>query len=422
MTSEVRRVFTSLYFYPVNKSQTQKPKQHTLSNELAMSQPRTKPKLSSVFLPDHIIDEILSWVPAKSLIRFRCVSKSRYLIITNPIFISTHFNRAKLLFSNEENSNNYNGYLLYTPLHVDPLLNSRNLCTVACNSDCALSNNISRIEIPFSHSRIMGFSNAMFCFASYVENCRHIMYLWNPSIRKFKMLAATVNIANFSTQVAVGFAYHSQNNDFKVLRIVCNKPAEAEVYTVSTDSWRRCVISVESSTGSGLNGSISGIDDSPCVFLNGALHSIACTTVRHNFILSFDLNDEKFREIMLPCNYFHGLFRHLFGFSRYLAVSKGLLTFIVFGKSPAVASSFKCFIWVMREYGVSISWTSKIVNLGWVDSFYGCADNGEFLIEKSNGHLFSFDHESLEENSLGIQFPAWVGFTSNLMESLVLLE
>ena len=84
VTSEVRRVFTSLYFYPVNKSQTQKPKQHTLSNELAMSQPRTKPKLSSVFLPDHIIDEILSWVPAKSLIRFRCVSKSRYSIITNP--------------------------------------------------------------------------------------------------------------------------------------------------------------------------------------------------------------------------------------------------------------------------------------------------------------------------------------------------
>ncbi|XP_065619204.1 F-box/kelch-repeat protein At3g23880-like [Quercus suber] len=248
------------------------------------------------------------------------------------------------------------------------------------------------------------------------------MYLWNPSIRKFKMLAATGNIANFYTQVAVGFAYHSQNNDFKVLRIVCNEPAEAELYTLSTDSWRRFVISVESSTGSGLNGSITGIDDSPCVFLNGALHSIACSALRHHFILSFDLNDEKFREVMLPWNYFHGLYRHLLGFSRYLAVSQGLLTFIVFGKSPAVASSFKCLIWVMREYGVSMSWTSKIVNLGWVDSFYGCTDNGEFLIENSNGHLFSFDHESLEENSLGIQFPAWVVFASNLMESLVLLE
>ena len=144
-----------------------------------------------MFLPDHIIDEILSCVPVKSLIRFRCVSKSRYSIITNRILISTHFNRAKLLFSNEENNNNHNGYLLYTPLHVDPFLNSRNLCTVVCNSDGALSNNISRIEIPFSHSRIMGFSNGMFCFASYVENCRHRMYLWNPSIRKFKMLATT---------------------------------------------------------------------------------------------------------------------------------------------------------------------------------------------------------------------------------------
>ena len=60
--------------------------------------------------------------------------------------------------------------------------------------------------------------------------------------------------------------------------------------------------------------------------------------------------------------------------------------------------------------------------MGWVDSFYGCTDDGELLIEKCNGLLLSFDPESLKENSLGFQFPTWVGFTSNLMESLVLLE
>ena len=49
-------------------------------------------------------------------------------------------------------------------------------------------------------------------------------------------------------RAAIGFAYDSLNNDFKILRIVCdvmfNGPeAEAEIYTLSSDSWRKVVIS-----------------------------------------------------------------------------------------------------------------------------------------------------------------------------------
>ena len=72
-------------------------------------------------------------------------------------------------------------------------------------------------------------------------------------------------------------------------------------------------------------GPVARIDESPCLFLDGALHFIAYSH-HHKFILSFDLHDESFREIILPQNYSNGLF---FKFER-LAVLKGLLASIAF--------------------------------------------------------------------------------------------
>uniref|UniRef100_A0A2N9H3L6 F-box associated beta-propeller type 1 domain-containing protein n=1 Tax=Fagus sylvatica TaxID=28930 RepID=A0A2N9H3L6_FAGSY len=111
---------------------------------------------------------------------------------------------------------------------------------------------ISRIEMPFLHHCIAGFCNGMFCFANDKE-LDEIIYLWNPSIRKYKKLVATC-LTHPHDGITVGLAYHSQNNDYKVLRIMSEnffpedfptgekvKPAEAEVYTLSTDSWRKVI-------------------------------------------------------------------------------------------------------------------------------------------------------------------------------------
>ena len=48
------------------------------------------------------------------------------------------------------------------------------------------------------------------------------------------------------------------------------------------------------------------IDESRCLFFNGALHHIAYFNHR-KFILSFDVNDEKFWEMILLLNYLDGL-------------------------------------------------------------------------------------------------------------------
>ena len=57
------------------------------------------------------------------------------------------------------------------------------------------------------------------------------IYLCNPNIRKFKKLPHTC--VGDLDDVTLGFAYHSENNDYKVVRI-SNTPLSApeiEVYT-----------------------------------------------------------------------------------------------------------------------------------------------------------------------------------------------
>ncbi|XP_030924560.1 F-box/kelch-repeat protein At3g23880-like [Quercus lobata] len=367
-------------------------------------------------LPDDLVYDILTRLPVKSLIRFRCVSRSWYCTITDSDFITKHLERANLLS---------NGCLLCNPHRIGQYSSCDYLCTFVCNTD-RTSTEISRFEFPSYDEYLVGFSNGIICLANYAVEFSHVLYLWNPSIRKFKRLLATPLIGPCDN-AAFGFGYHLQNNDYKILRFVFFRtyrrvkvpPAEAEIYTLSTDSWRRVVISVESFCGTGSNESVDFIESSICLFFNGALHSIAYSR-DHNFILSFDLNDERFRKILLPPNYLNGVSVS----AEYLAVFKGSLALIVFGEGVAENSNI-CHIWVMKEYGVVESWTKRSVPMamGNVQRLFGCTINGELLIKKF-GHTQSlaFDPESLNEEILRIPEPACMIYTANFVESLVLLD
>uniref|UniRef100_A0A2N9H1Z7 F-box domain-containing protein n=1 Tax=Fagus sylvatica TaxID=28930 RepID=A0A2N9H1Z7_FAGSY len=378
-----------------------------------MSRPTKKPILFSEHVPDDVVYDILTRMPVKSLIRFRCVSKFCNSIITGPDFVTTHFNLSN------NNINNHNGYLLYTPK------GDKELCTVVWNKNRTF-NHISRFEIPFSDDYyIDSFCKGLVCLANYDDNLSHELYLWNPSIRKFKKLRAT-RFDGRSQNVVLGLAYRCQYNDFKILRIVCHRrykrqrvtKTEAEVYTLSTDSWREVEVSVESLRGNDIGCNFYLDHTSPCVFFNGVLHSIAKNIGNDDkFILSFDLNDERFREIMLPRDYLDGIS----GRFECLAAFKESLAFIVFGEGLVDLTGI-CHIWVMREYGVVESWTKKCIPMGlFYTSFYDCIDTGEFLVQNVNG-LVSFDPESLNEDFLEINNKDWVHYTTDSLENLVLLD
>ena len=374
-------------------------------------------------VPDDVIEDILGHLPVKSLTRFRCFSKSWNSIITDTTFINKHL---KLNLNQSESSmstNTYSGYLLYTTEDKDSLSSSKELCTVACNNDRTLTQ-VSRFEIPsfFDKYMIVGFCNGLFCLASREKELCHIIYLWNPSIRMCKKLVATRFNRKHNEGASIGFAYDSLNNDFKILRIVCdvmfNGPeAEAEIYTLSSDSWRKVVTSMQSLSGCEVTE--PKLVWGPFTFYNGALHALAFTT-GYLYILSFDISNESFHEIMMPRNHLDGMTNY---FNK-LAVYKGLLANFVFSNDFGNEHNgrFLCHLWVMEEYGVPESWTRKFVmEWAWTFHFFACTNNGELLIKNASG-LASIDPENQNQNIFPIEIANWMAFSANSMESLVLLD
>ncbi|KAL4612532.1 hypothetical protein ACB092_08G207000 [Castanea dentata] len=356
-------------------------------------------------LPDDVVEDILGHLPVKSLTRFRCVSKSCDSIITDPTVITKHLKLNLKQSESLKSTNTHSGYLLYTTKDKNSSSSSKQLCTVVCNNDRTLTQ-VSRFEIPsfFDKCKIVGCCNGLFCMVDYAL-C-HIIYLWNPSIRMFKKLLTTPSTDEDMWSV-IGLAYNSQNNDFKILRLI---------YSLSTDSWRKVVITLESLRGHEPDFGTIYIYP-PCIFFNGALHSVAAS-IYDVFILSVNVNDESFREIILPLNF--NLVFGTPGIFTELALFKGSLAVFIYGDNQGVL----CHLWVMEEYGVAECWTRKyMVEMDWFRDghFFGFADNGELLIKNAFG-LVSIDLESQNQNILAIEGADWVGSTTNSMESLILLD
>jgi F-box interacting protein len=232
---------------------------------------------------------------------------------------------------------------------------------VSCNSDNTVTE-VSRYGFLCSpHSSILGVCNGVVCLKRQYDS---IINLWNPSIKKLKQLPFDGYEPRFT---AFGFAYDSQNNDYKIIRIKSNIDyfsyegvplIEAAVYTLSSNSWRKLKQPI-----TGKSHSISYMAGTNPVFFNGALHWIASSNndnrVVYPFIVAFDVNDEKFRLIMLPPN--ASIDKDLLDFITYLVDYKGSLALITYLVDYNVITTGVKVIWIMKEYGVLESWTKQIV-------------------------------------------------------------
>ena len=89
----------------------------------------------------------------------------------------------------------------------------------------------------------MGSCNGLLCFSA-----KDWVYLLNPSIGKLKMvsLLSSSSSAGFSL-VETGFCYHSETNDYKIVKIsyrnwslnIGGTPPQAEIYSMNSGSWKR---------------------------------------------------------------------------------------------------------------------------------------------------------------------------------------
>ncbi|KAG5631937.1 hypothetical protein H5410_003654 [Solanum commersonii] len=166
--------------------------------------------------------DILKILPAKSLIRLKCVSKSLYSLINDPDFIFIHYNYDSL-------SNHF--ILLKRYVKIEESTNS-----IYYNGMC----------------------NGIVCIASYRE-----IVLSNPTLREFwefppSILPPPVHLSPtkelpYLVNMTVGIGFDTNTNDYKVVRILDpgheyefedfdnNRKhlSKVEVYNLSTNSWRK---------------------------------------------------------------------------------------------------------------------------------------------------------------------------------------
>ena len=98
-----------------------------------------------------------------------------------PIFITKHLNLNQTLAKSLISTNNHSVYLLHAPKVTDnSSSSSKELYRVCSNNDHKYK------WTQISKCSIVGFSDGIYCLASYDRDRSHIIYLWNPSIRKLK--------------------------------------------------------------------------------------------------------------------------------------------------------------------------------------------------------------------------------------------
>jgi hypothetical protein len=122
-------------------------------------------------LPDEVILEILSRLPVKPLLRFRCVSKPWLALIDSPEFIKLHLKQS-----------------LKTNTNLSLILSDGYLYSSDFDSlDRAIELD-HPLKTPHYGTEILGSCNGLLCLSNKKED----VALWNPSTRKYKKLPVTM--------------------------------------------------------------------------------------------------------------------------------------------------------------------------------------------------------------------------------------
>ncbi|KEH37762.1 F-box protein interaction domain protein [Medicago truncatula] len=284
------------------------------------------------FLPDELVFEILSRLPVKTLLQYKCVCKSWKTLISDPQFAQTHLRNLIL-----DPTVTYQRFF-YNPNIVQ--------CKIASIPLKPLLENISEppkaIKFSMEHKyRILGSCNGLLCLFFVKEG---YVRLLNPSIEwKSKKSPTLDSYESHKYWITYyGFGYDHVNDKYKVLAVHANEfgGKVIQIHTFGENSWTTIPnfpLPVGSVSWSGR-------------FVSGTLNWVgnSCSSNR-DVILSFDLSNETYKEVLLPE-------------PDGVNVSKPVL---------GVLSNCLCVcfdsnnthwdFWLMKKYGIAESWTRLMI-------------------------------------------------------------
>ncbi|CAA2980387.1 F-box CPR30-like [Olea europaea subsp. europaea] len=286
-------------------------------------------------LPPDMISEILSRLPVKTLLRFRCVERTWCSIIDGQSFVQLHLHQSMT-------TNSYHSLILGS---------RKGLYSVDLDS----IDKAQLIEPPVSSKGFDCISNSCNGLILVMSDPLVPPVLWNPFLRKYKILpdAAIEYPAPLLclSKVFYGLGYDSRNNDYKVVRAVefCSETSRAwvcsatEIYSLKLNSWNMVPVL------SNMKGNCDKWD----VHVHGALHTLMedsshVYSVKSFIIMAFSVENENHYAMMLPPNI------ETENVEMKLELLRGCLC-LVCADNYDVNN-----IWVMKEYGVEESWTQLL--------------------------------------------------------------
>ncbi|KAK4717186.1 hypothetical protein R3W88_015524 [Solanum pinnatisectum] len=315
--------------------------------------------------------EILSWLPVKSLLRFKCVSKS-WDITRDPYFRTKHQSR------HEVNSQRFlllrAKFDIYTSYFHD-LYSTSSLSSLddVQRIDYLSSNWYPSVDI------LCGSCDGLVLIL--VLHRHDYLLLWNPSTRESIQLPFPIFGIRNST---FGLGYDPTIDDYKILTIHHEKSqTQCGILALRSGSWRNNVDikaphTLKKRSGSCFRDTLS--------FVHGAFHWIPCCFG----VASFNISNEVCTEIPLSEQMYSYLSLSTTE-NNHVSVLDGMLCFSSACKVGQVEKTFM--LWAMKDYGVKESWTQifkiNISHIWYVKPIYRFAD-GDVLC-----HCGYYMHEFL---------------------------
>ncbi|CAL0334682.1 unnamed protein product [Lupinus luteus] len=311
----------------------------------------------SGILVNELVIEILSRLPVKSLLKFRCVSKSwKSLISHNPQFVKLH------LHNSPKNAN----LILFINKGLDEEEEDFDIRAIYCSKQSLLDNSISSIvdaedgrcfEVNDTNWSV-GSCNGLVCFRSHFVNNEVIesrFRFWNPALRLTSKKSPPLYVNKLPgdpfSPARYGFGYDSSSDTFKVVVMILGlENTIVKVHSMGDSCWKEILsfptFPVGELDGQFLNGTLNWL----AVRKSGYGYNWRTVTVNHLVIFSLDLEKETYRQLSLPA----GLVEVACVESN-LKVLSGCLSFFFHYRETHFV------MWQMKEFGVENSWTPLVI-------------------------------------------------------------
>ncbi|XP_021814737.1 F-box/kelch-repeat protein At3g23880-like [Prunus avium] len=318
---------------------------------------------------EDLLEKVLSSLPPKTLMRFKCVAKWWYALINNPRFVDNQ------LFNCLHNNQSICIFLKRLVPHEDPNANETKpvfsmltFCEYDGDGDGEhiyrlVLSRVEDINVPLCMSKeelsVVGHCHGIICVATFADYGK--VFLWNPAIQEFKLLPSQKYLPDMMSLLeqgipytpnssrlrsGMGFGYDPISKAYKVVNIMFSwsqthahtnysvviYPLRAEVYTLGTSEDSSCWREIKSYS---LETETTFLwPESFQIYLKGMCYWLGIEKQKEfmddeealhdqneirQVIVSFDMSGEVFDELVLPdelleasnCYIFPGLYMYL---------------------------------------------------------------------------------------------------------------